>query len=78
MHKDERVNFFINVELRQNGECVFSVVENNEFKRLTHLALRFRSATDEILKNYLSQRLSKYTIENDELKVRCKKTEDAL
>jgi spindle assembly abnormal protein 6 len=53
-HKDERVSFYINVEIRANGECVFSVVENNEFKRLTHLALRFRSATDEILKNYLS------------------------
>lgn len=75
-HKDERVTFFITVDVRQNGDCFFSVVENNEFKRLTHLTLRFRSATDDTLKNYLSQRLSKFMVDNEDLKARCKKLED--
>jgi spindle assembly abnormal protein 6 len=53
-NKDERVAFYIAVDIRPNGEATFSVVENNEFKRLTHLSLKFKTATDDILKHFLS------------------------
>ena len=48
-----QLSFYVNLETK-NSESTLAVIENNEFKRLTHLALRFRSATDEILKNFLS------------------------
>lgn len=37
-----------------SGESIFNVVENNEFKKLVHLSLKFKTATDEVLKNFLS------------------------
>lgn len=55
----------MNLETK-NGESILSVVENNEFKNLTHLALKFRNATDEILKNFLAGKLAKCIMENEE------------
>lgn len=39
------------------GFSVFSVVETNPFKELTHLSLKFRAGNDVAIKNYLAARL---------------------
>ncbi|KAM3139160.1 hypothetical protein pb186bvf_008758 [Paramecium bursaria] len=75
--KDEKVSFYVNLETK-NNESTLAVIENNEFKRLTHLALRFRSATDEILKNFLSQKLAKERLECEELYKRNRKLDEGL
>ncbi len=61
-----------------SGESIFNVVENNEFKKLVHLSLKLKTATDEVLKNFLSQRLGKEKVENEENRNRIKKLEDQL
>jgi spindle assembly abnormal protein 6 len=42
----------------KNGESTLAVIENNEFKKLTHLSLRLRAATDDILKHFLANKLA--------------------
>lgn len=79
---DEQINFGCNLDLTKSPDVLFQIVENNEFKSLTHLNLKFRSANDEMVKKYLSNGwktkrseydvlYSKYTdlSENYELKV---------
>ena len=51
-----------------NGqECIFSIVESNQFKVLKHLALRFRAGTDSTTKTYLAERLQQFQQNNEEL-----------
>ena len=45
-------------------------MELNQFKLLCHLSLKFKSANDEILKNYLASKLNKFCNENDELRIK--------
>jgi spindle assembly abnormal protein 6 len=40
---------------------VFSVVESNRFKQLTHISLQLRPGTDTAIKGYLSSRLAYIT-----------------
>ena len=41
-----------------NGQSVFSIVETNPFKQLTHLSLRFSPGDDVAVKTYLASRLA--------------------
>eukprot|EP00958_Prasinococcus_capsulatus_P023383 scaffold3446_cov393-Prasinococcus_capsulatus_cf.AAC.5 len=59
------------VLLAKAGESVFSVVETNEFKHLSHLSLQFRPGNDPAVKQLLSARLY-------ESKTRCAKLLAAL
>lgn len=43
-----------------------------------HLALKFRSSTDETLKTFLSSKLSKEKQENEDLRIKNQKLEEAL
>lgn len=52
--KDESINFSCVLDTTKSPDVVFQIVENNEFKSLTHLSLKFRSANDEMLKKYLT------------------------
>ena len=49
------------------GGGVFSIVETNQFKNLTHLSLRFRAGTDASIKAYLASRLQQFQAHNAEL-----------
>ncbi|CAD8069212.1 unnamed protein product [Paramecium sonneborni] len=75
--KDEKVNFYICLETK-NGESTLAVIENNEFKKLTHLSLRLRSATDDILKYFLANKLAIEKQENEELHKKTKKLTEQL
>lgn len=43
--------------LAPGGFSVFSLVETNPFKELTHLSLKFRAGNDAAIKTYLAARL---------------------
>lgn len=45
------------------GLSVFSVVETNPFKELTHLSLKFRAGNDAAIKTYLAARLRQVMIQ---------------
>ena len=42
------------------GSAEFRIVEKNQFKNLTHLALRFRAGTDATTKAYLASRVAQF------------------
>ncbi|CAK76251.1 unnamed protein product (macronuclear) [Paramecium tetraurelia] len=75
--RDEKVNFYVCLETK-NGESTLAVIENNEFKKLTHLSLRLRSATDDILKYFLANKLAIEKQENEELQKKTKKMTEQL
>jgi chromosome segregation ATPase len=53
-------------------------VENNHFQALVHLSLKFREATDQILKNYLAHRLSNEKGQNEELRIKIERLDEGL
>ncbi|CAK71601.1 unnamed protein product (macronuclear) [Paramecium tetraurelia] len=75
--RDEKVNFYVSLETK-NGESTLAVIENNEFKKLTHLSLRLRSATDDILKYFLANKLAIEQQENEQLYKKTKKLTEQL
>ncbi|CAD8153709.1 unnamed protein product [Paramecium octaurelia] len=75
--RDEKVNFYVCLETK-NGESTLAVIENNEFKKLTHLSLRLRSATDDVIKVFLSNKLAIEKQENEEHQKRNKKLTELL
>lgn len=50
----DHVVFTCIVENQTNGQAVFRIVEQNEFKELDHLILNFSQPDDTIVKNYLA------------------------
>ncbi len=65
-------------DVKVNGDAFLNIIENNQFKSLIHLALKFRASTDEILKAFLSNKLSKERQENEDLRIRNQKLEENL
>ena len=61
-------NFVCRLNVIGNQEGYFKIVETNQFKALTHLNLKFHAATDDVLKEYLANRLAKERQSNDQLK----------
>eukprot|EP00946_MAST-07B_sp_MAST-7B-sp1_P004637 g4637.t1 len=54
------------------------IVEKNQFKNLTHLALRFRAGTDASTKAYLASRVAQFTEILHETSTELNKTRDTL
>ncbi|CAD8156851.1 unnamed protein product [Paramecium pentaurelia] len=75
--RDEKVNFYVCLETK-NGESTLAVIENNEFKKLTHLSLKLRSATDDVIKVFLSNKLAIEKQDNEEKQKRNKKLTELL
>lgn len=69
--------FFYSVfEMKKNGDATFVIQESNKFKESTHLALKFKAATDEQIKNYLSEKLTREKALNEELAINNSKLEE--
>ena len=57
--KDENPKFIcVMTSDGPDSDATFAVIETNNFKHLQHLALRFRPGNDDMVKRYLSDRLS--------------------
>lgn len=59
-------------------ESMLSIVEANQFRELTHLALRLRPGTDEVVKQHLAGKLRACRSERTELAQGLKEREEAL
>ncbi|KAG1691042.1 hypothetical protein DVH05_027325 [Phytophthora capsici] len=57
-----------------NGQSVFSIVETNPFKQLTHLSLRFFPGDDAAIKAYLAARLAQVGASRNLLSTSLKQT----
>lgn len=78
MSRDDRIGFDLVLETKQTGEALLNVIEQNHFKALCHLSLKFREATDHILKQHLAHRLSVEKSQNEELRITNERLEMAL
>ncbi|KAH7472148.1 Spindle assembly abnormal protein 6-like protein [Phytophthora ramorum] len=61
-----------------NGQSVFSIVETNPFKQLTHLSLRFFPGDDAAIKAYLAARLAQVGMSRRLLSTSLKQTSEEL
>lgn len=75
---ENRVAFICTLDIRSNGEAIFSVVETNNFKALTHLQLKFKTATDESMKLYLASKLQLEKQSNEDLRISNRKLSEEL
>ncbi|CAH0521181.1 unnamed protein product [Peronospora belbahrii] len=64
--------------LDSNGQSVFSIVETNPFKQLTHLSLRFLPGDDTAIKAYLAARLTQVEATRRSLSTALKQTSEEL
>lgn len=70
---------FVCTMLRSGSQdATLNVVENNLFKQLCHLSLRFRSANDEIIKSHLAKNVKEYKSKSEEMELKLQKCEDSL
>ena len=74
----KKISFSCVFDIRSSGDAFLNIIENNQFKSLIHLSLKFRASTDEILKSFLSAKLSKERQENEDLRIRNQKLEENL
>lgn len=72
------VSFSCVFDTKNNGDGFLNIIENNQFKSLVHLALKFRSSTDETLKTFLSNKLSKEKQENEDLRIKNQRLEENI
>ncbi|POM64791.1 Spindle assembly protein [Phytophthora palmivora] len=61
-----------------SGQSVFSIVETNPFKQLTHLSLRFFPGDDAAIKAYLAARLAQVGASKRSLSTSLKQTSEEL
>jgi len=66
------------LECSSSGESLFSIVESNQFRELTHIALRLRQGTDEAVKRHLAGGLRGCRAERAELAERLRASNEAL
>lgn len=66
------------LECGSGGDSTFSIIESNQFRELTYIALRLRQGTDEAVKQYLAGKLRSCKTENADLSERLRASEEAL
>jgi len=66
------------LECSASGESLFSIVEANQFRELTHIALRLRQGTDETVKRHLAGKLRQSKAEAVDFASRFRASQQAL
>lgn len=64
---DPNMKFYCTLDMTKVNDTMFLIQQNNQFKVLTHLSLKFRLATDDQTKLYLSRCLAKERRDNEQL-----------
>ena len=73
----ERMKLFCNLHSRgtgrflavlhlRTGDSTLTVVETNQFKHLSHLSLVFRQGSDNVIKQFLANRLAEYKVSKED------------
>ncbi|CAG9332169.1 unnamed protein product [Blepharisma stoltei] len=66
------------IQKASNQEATLRINENNNMRELNHLALRFRSANDEIIKAHLAKNLKEFKARSEDWESKFHKCEEAL
>mmetsp|Transcript_74720 Transcript_74720/g.207754 ORF Transcript_74720/g.207754 Transcript_74720/m.207754 type:complete len:682 (+) Transcript_74720:159-2204(+) len=66
------------LDCTSHGDSLFSIVESNLFRELTHIALRLRQGTDEVVKQHLAGKLRGCRAEAADLAERLRNREEQL
>jgi len=66
------------LECASSGDSLFSIVESNPFRELTHIALRLRQGTDVAVKQHLANKLRAARADATDLAERLRVSEDQL
>lgn len=66
------------LDCKPAGESYFSIVESNHFRELTHIALRVRQGSDEVVKKHLAHKLRAARAEAASLSQRLAASSEAL
>merc|ERR1712232_690950 len=64
------------LDCSSGGESVFSIMESNQFRELTYIALRLQKGSDEAVKKYLATKLRGYRAEGTDLAERLRASEN--
>eukprot|EP00927_Polykrikos_kofoidii_P009378 TRINITY_DN13911_c0_g1_i1.p1 TRINITY_DN13911_c0_g1~~TRINITY_DN13911_c0_g1_i1.p1 ORF type:complete len:714 (-),score=128.18 TRINITY_DN13911_c0_g1_i1:320-2461(-) len=74
----ESLRMLAQLECAKNGDSVFSIIESNMFRELTHIALRLRQGTDEAVKQHLAGKLRNCRSEAADLSERLHVSEEQV
>ena len=59
-------------------EGTLNICENNLFRQISHLSLKLRSGSDEIIKKHLAAKLKEYKSNCETLEIKLSNTEEML
>ena len=75
---EDSPKFICNLDKGNGFEGSLNICENNLFRQITHLSLRLRSGSDEIVKKHLAGKLKEYKAHCEALEVKLSSSEESL
>ena len=75
---DDSPKFICNLEKGSGFEGTLNICETNLFRQITHLSLKLRSGSDEIIKKHLAGKLKEYKSHCENLEYKLSHTEESL
>ena len=75
---DDSQKFICTLDKGHGFEGTLNICENNLFRQITHLSLRLRSGSDEIVKKHLAGKLKEYKSLCESLEIRLSQCEELL
>lgn len=75
---EESPRFICTLDKGHGFEGTLNICETNLFRQITHLSLKFRSGSDEIVKKHLAGKLKEYKALCENLEVKLSQTEESL
>ncbi|OMJ79613.1 hypothetical protein SteCoe_20343 [Stentor coeruleus] len=75
---EDSPRFICTLDKGHGFEGTLNICETNLFRQITHLSLKFRSGSDEIIKKHLAGKLKEYKLNCENLEVKLSQTEESL
>jgi spindle assembly abnormal protein 6 len=75
---EDNPKFICTLDKGHGFEGTLNICENNFFRQITHLSLKLRSGSDEIIKKHLAGKLKEYKSHCETLEVKLSQTEESL
>ena len=75
---DESQSYICMLDKGHGFEGTLNICENNLFRQISHLSLKLRSGSDEIIKKHLAAKLKEYKSNCETLEIKLSNTEEML
>lgn len=75
---EDSPKFICTLDKGHGFEGTLNICETNLFRQITHLSLKFRSGSDEIIKKHLAGKLKEYKLNCENLELKLSQTEESL